>query len=348
MALADAPDVVPEAVALLGGRAQGEISTSQLEVGERRPDDAGRRAARGRRAAPRRRRRGAAARLPHPADRHPPVRHLARPDAARPTRATTSSRSASACWRCSSSSPACTSTSSSPTATSRCRCSTACGRTCRCCWRCRAARRSGRAATPPTQLAHAALRPLPGHRLAGAAAATGRRTTALVADLVTSGVVRDASHLYWDARLSTRFPTIEVRIADVCPHLDDVVLQAGLARSLVRTAARAAVTGDAVPRSRGPSWSGRRAGARPGPGSTDELLDLARRRAPAGRRRRPRPARPAARRPRGGGRVGRGARPGRAGPRARHERRRAAPDLRPHRRPRRRSCAATVEAAVPA
>jgi hypothetical protein len=32
MALADAPVVVPEAVSLLGGRAQGEISTSQLEV----------------------------------------------------------------------------------------------------------------------------------------------------------------------------------------------------------------------------------------------------------------------------------------------------------------------------
>ena len=72
----------------------------------------------------------------------------------------------------------------------------------------------------------------------------------VVADLVTSGVVRDASHLYWDARLSTRFPTIEVRIADVCPSVDDVVLQAGLARSLVRSAARAAVSGTPFPEPR--------------------------------------------------------------------------------------------------
>ncbi len=72
----------------------------------------------------------------------------------------------------------------------------------------------------------------------------------VVAELVTSGVVRDASHLYWDARVSTRFPTIEVRIADVCPHLDDVVLQAALARSMVRTAARGAVTGAAFPQPR--------------------------------------------------------------------------------------------------
>jgi YbdK family carboxylate-amine ligase len=65
----------------------------------------------------------------------------------------------------------------------------------------------------------------------------------LVADLVASGVVQDASHLYWDARLSTRFPTIEVRVADTCPRLDDVVLQAGLSRALVRAAAAAALGG---------------------------------------------------------------------------------------------------------
>ena len=60
---------------------------------------------------------------------------------------------------------------------------------------------------------------------------------ALVQGLVASGVVENASHLYWDARVSTRFPTVEVRVADTCPSLDDAVLQAGLARALVRTAA---------------------------------------------------------------------------------------------------------------
>ena len=72
----------------------------------------------------------------------------------------------------------------------------------------------------------------------------------LVTDLVASGVVEDASHLYWDARVSTRFPTVEIRVADTCPHLDDVVLQAGLARSLVRTAAAAATSGTPFPEPR--------------------------------------------------------------------------------------------------
>ena len=95
----------------------------------------------------------------------------------------------------------------------------------------------------------------------------------VVADLVTSGVVRDASHLYWDARISTRFPTIEVRIADVCPHLDDVVLQAALARSLVRTAARGAVTGAPFPSPRPEVVRAARWGAARH-GLDGELLDL--------------------------------------------------------------------------
>jgi carboxylate-amine ligase len=86
-------------------------------------------------------------------------------------------------------------------------------------------------------------------------------------------VVRDASHLYWDARLSTRFPTIELRVADVCPHVDDVVLQAGLGRALVREAARAAVSGTpfAHPRPelvRAARWGAARSGLE------GELLDL--------------------------------------------------------------------------
>ena len=59
----------------------------------------------------------------------------------------------------------------------------------------------------------------------------------LVADLVVAGVVDDARGIYWDARPSVLYPTIEVRVADTCPRLDDAVLQAGLARSLVRVAA---------------------------------------------------------------------------------------------------------------
>ncbi len=67
----------------------------------------------------------------------------------------------------------------------------------------------------------------------------------LVAQLVTSGVVDDARGLYWDVRPSVLYPTVEVRVADTSPHLDDAVLQAGLSRALVRTVARQAVAGEA-------------------------------------------------------------------------------------------------------
>jgi YbdK family carboxylate-amine ligase len=73
---------------------------------------------------------------------------------------------------------------------------------------------------------------------------------ALVRDLVASGMVEDARHLYWDARPSLRFPTVEVRVADTMPLLDDVVLHAALARSLVRVACAQALAGAAYPEPR--------------------------------------------------------------------------------------------------
>lgn len=63
----------------------------------------------------------------------------------------------------------------------------------------------------------------------------------LVEDLVVAGVIDDARGLYWDARPSALYPTIEIRIADTCPRVDDAVLQAALARSLVRVAAEEAM-----------------------------------------------------------------------------------------------------------
>ncbi|SEL01754.1 carboxylate-amine ligase [Blastococcus sp. DSM 46786] len=66
------------------------------------------------------------------------------------------------------------------------------------------------------------------------------RYRAVVDGLVTAGVVEDASHLYWDLRPSSHLPTVEFRLADVCTDLDDAVLHAALAASLVRVlAARA-------------------------------------------------------------------------------------------------------------
>jgi carboxylate-amine ligase len=69
----------------------------------------------------------------------------------------------------------------------------------------------------------------------------------LVADLVETGMIDDASHLYWDVRPSTKFPTLEVRVADTMPLLDDVVLHTALARSLVRVGAAEAAGGVPLP-----------------------------------------------------------------------------------------------------
>src|SRR6185312_10723424 len=47
-----------------------------------------------------------------------------------------------------------------------------------------------------------------------------RRT---VATLVAAGEIEDGSKLWWDMRPSVRFPTLEMRITDVCTRLDDAV-----------------------------------------------------------------------------------------------------------------------------
>jgi carboxylate-amine ligase len=57
----------------------------------------------------------------------------------------------------------------------------------------------------------------------------------LVSDLVASGAMLDEGMLYWYARLSARYPTIEIRMGDVMPTVDDALLLAALARALVAT-----------------------------------------------------------------------------------------------------------------
>jgi carboxylate-amine ligase len=54
-----------------------------------------------------------------------------------------------------------------------------------------------------------------------------------VADLVRSGVIADPGMIYFDVRPSDHLPTLELRICDSCPRLDDVTLLAGLFRALV-------------------------------------------------------------------------------------------------------------------
>ena len=59
---------------------------------------------------------------------------------------------------------------------------------------------------------------------------------AAVGEAIRSGAALDARSVYFYARLSSRHPTVEVRIADVCLDVDDAVLLAGLVRALVVTA----------------------------------------------------------------------------------------------------------------
>ena len=55
-----------------------------------------------------------------------------------------------------------------------------------------------------------------------------------VAVMVRAGLLEDASKLWWDVRPSARFPTLEMRITDACPLLDDTITVAALFRCLCR------------------------------------------------------------------------------------------------------------------
>jgi glutamate---cysteine ligase / carboxylate-amine ligase len=54
--------------------------------------------------------------------------------------------------------------------------------------------------------------------------------------LLAVGVILDRGQVYWQVRLSERFPTVEVRCPDVQLRADDAVMLAGLVRGLVVTA----------------------------------------------------------------------------------------------------------------
>lgn len=56
--------------------------------------------------------------------------------------------------------------------------------------------------------------------------------------MTKAGAIRDASFLWWSLRPSIKFPTLELRIADSCTHLDDAVTIAALFRCLVRCMVR--------------------------------------------------------------------------------------------------------------
>jgi len=74
----------------------------------------------------------------------------------------------------------------------------------------------------------------------------------LVAELIASGTITDPGMIYFDVRPSAHVPTIELRVTDACPAVDDVVLLAGLFRALVRRERDAVANHYPLPRIRGP------------------------------------------------------------------------------------------------
>ncbi|MEH1165125.1 glutamate--cysteine ligase [Micromonospora sp. CPCC 205539] len=54
-----------------------------------------------------------------------------------------------------------------------------------------------------------------------------------VDELIAAGIMLDSAMVYWYARPSASYPTVEVRVGDVCPSVDDAVLVAALVRALV-------------------------------------------------------------------------------------------------------------------
>lgn len=87
----------------------------------------------------------------------------------------------------------------------------------------------------------------------------------VVDTLVQSGVISDAGMVYFDARPSARYPTVEVRVADSCPRVDDAVLLTALARGLVTVAAEEDAAGRPLPEApqvllRAATWRAARSG----------------------------------------------------------------------------------------
>ncbi len=52
--------------------------------------------------------------------------------------------------------------------------------------------------------------------------------------LVEAKIIPDATMIWWDLRPSEKFPTLEMRICDVCPRIDDAVAVAMLYRCILR------------------------------------------------------------------------------------------------------------------
>lgn len=84
--------------------------------------------------------------------------------------------------------------------------------------------------------------------------------------LVEPGVIPDRGQLYWQARLSERYPTVEVRCCDVQLEADDAVMLAGVVRGSPPPRSPRKRR-ESLTRHAGRSSCKRRLGMRPGTGS---------------------------------------------------------------------------------
>lgn len=60
----------------------------------------------------------------------------------------------------------------------------------------------------------------------------------MIKRLVEAGVIEDSSKIWWDLRPSANFPTLEMRVTDVCSRLEDALCIAALYQSILRMLAR--------------------------------------------------------------------------------------------------------------
>jgi carboxylate-amine ligase len=100
----------------------------------------------------------------------------------------------------------------------------------------------------------------------------------LVAELISSGTISDRKMIYFDVRPAVHVPTLELRVTDSCPDVDDIVLLAGLYRALVLRERDAVTEGRPLVRVRGPvlraaTWRAARSGLE---GDLVDLSDFAR------------------------------------------------------------------------
>ncbi|MFG2115645.1 glutamate--cysteine ligase [Streptomyces sp. NPDC048718] len=87
----------------------------------------------------------------------------------------------------------------------------------------------------------------------------------IVRDMLATGALLDEGMVYFDARLAHSYPTVEIRVADVCLDARTTVVLAALSRALVETAARQWENGEpasrhGVPLLRLAAWQAARSG----------------------------------------------------------------------------------------